>query len=127
LAEKARALTAVVGGVQEVLKNLMISAIEFRAEEDADVAPYRHATARDVLVVEPSREVAYARATLMQTFRRTMLALCQTRVMIQPSSYKPPTTLFIQPFSPTLSCHPGHVCSTTVAHMRACAMCRLMD
>ncbi|EIE24101.1 P-loop containing nucleoside triphosphate hydrolase protein, partial [Coccomyxa subellipsoidea C-169] len=28
--------------VQEVLQNLMISAIEFRGEEDADVVPYRH-------------------------------------------------------------------------------------
>jgi len=27
---------------QEVLKNLMISAIEFRSEEDADVEPYKY-------------------------------------------------------------------------------------
>ena len=66
---------------QEVLHNLMISAIEFRGEEDPDVAPYRHATARDIMVVEPSREVGHARALLMNTFRHIMAELGRSKVM----------------------------------------------
>ncbi len=66
---------------QEVLHNLMISAIEFRGEEDPDVAPYRHATAREIKVVEPSREVGHARALLMNTFRHIMAELGRSKVM----------------------------------------------
>lgn len=66
--------------LQEVVSNLMISAIEFRGEEDADVAPYRHETAREVVLVQPSREVAYARSMLMQAFRHVMASLGQTKV-----------------------------------------------
>lgn len=67
----------------------MISAIEFRGEEDADVAPYRHATSRDVMVVEPSREVAYARATLLKTFRHVMAELGRSKVSLLPL-FNPP-------------------------------------
>ena len=66
--------------MQEVLQNLMISAIEFRGEEDADVAPYRHATARELMVVEPSREVGHARAMLLSAFRHIMAELCRSKV-----------------------------------------------
>lgn len=67
----------------------MISAIEFRGEEDADVAPYRHATSRDVMVVEPSREVAYARATLLNTFRHVMAELGRSKVSRPPLVQSP--------------------------------------
>ncbi|BDA46215.1 probable ATP-dependent DNA helicase MPH1 at N-terminal half [Coccomyxa sp. Obi] len=66
--------------IQEVLQNLMISAIEFRGEEDPDVAPYRHLTAREIKVVEPSREVGHARALLMNTFRHIMAELGRSKV-----------------------------------------------
>ena len=58
----------------------MIAAIEFRGEDDADVAPYQHATAREVLTVQPTGEVAAARAALLQCCRRVMGDLVQTRV-----------------------------------------------
>ena len=66
--------------LQEVVTNLMISRIEVRGEEDADVAAYRHATAREVRVVRPSREVDAARSILMQSFRRIMDQLAHSKV-----------------------------------------------
>lgn len=81
--------------LQEVLHNLMISAIEFRGEEDPDVAPYRHATAREMKVVEPSREVGHARALLMNTFRHIMAELGRSKVM--------PFTTCAPRLDPTLS------------------------
>ena len=66
--------------MQEVVANLMISRIEVRGEEDADVAAYRHATAKEVRVVRPSREVDAARSVLMQSFRRIMDQLAHSSV-----------------------------------------------
>lgn len=80
---------------QEVMQNLMISAIEFRGEEDADVLPYRHATAREVMVVEPSREVGQARALLMQTFRCIMGELGRSKVW--PKNATHPRSLWLVP------------------------------
>ncbi len=77
------------------MQNLMISAIEFRGEEDADVLPYRHATAREVMVVEPSREVGHARALLMQTFRCIMGELGRSKVW--PSNVVAPSTFLACP------------------------------
>ncbi|KAK9817873.1 hypothetical protein WJX72_003494 [[Myrmecia] bisecta] len=66
-------LSATPGGkkeaIQEVITNLMISSIEFRAEEDADVAAYRHARQVDVQVVQPSREVELCREELLKVMR----------------------------------------------------------
>jgi ERCC4-related helicase len=58
----------------------MIAAIEFRGEDDADVAPYRHATASEVLTVQPSGEVGAARAALFTCFRRVMGELGRSKV-----------------------------------------------
>ena len=66
--------------MQEVVANLMISRIEVRGEEDADVAAYQHATAKEVRVVRPSREVDAARSVLMQSFRRIMDQLAHSKV-----------------------------------------------
>ncbi len=66
--------------LQEVVTNLMVSRIEVRGEEDADVAAYRHATAREVRVVRPSREIDAARCVLMQSFRRVMDQLAHSKV-----------------------------------------------
>ena len=66
--------------VQEVVSNLMISRIEVRGEEDADVAAYRHAIAREVRVVRPSQEVDAARHMLMHSFRRIMNQLAHSKV-----------------------------------------------
>lgn len=41
---------------QDVLTNLMISAIEFRAEDDPDLAAYTHAKRIELRTVSPSRE-----------------------------------------------------------------------
>lgn len=66
--------------MQEVVSNLMISRIEVRGEEDADVAKYRHAIAREVRVVRPSQEVDAARHMLMHSFRRIMNQLAHSKV-----------------------------------------------
>ena len=66
--------------LQEVVTNLMISHIEVRGEADADVAAYRHATAREVRVVRPSRDVDAARSVLMHSFRRVMDQLAHSKV-----------------------------------------------
>ena len=58
----------------------MISHIEVRGEEDADVAAHRHATEREVVVVRPSAEVDAARSMLMQSFRRIMNQLAHSKV-----------------------------------------------
>ena len=65
---------------QEVVTNLMISHIEVRGEEDADVAAHQHATAREVHVVRPCQEVDTARSMLMQSFRRIMNQLATSKV-----------------------------------------------
>ena len=72
--------------MQEVVTNLMISRIEVRGEDDADVAPYRHATEREVLVVRPCQEVGSARSMLMQTFRHVMAQLAHTKVPLTPAA-----------------------------------------
>ena len=78
-----RAASEKVCLLQEVVTNLMISRIEVRGEEDADVAAYRHATAREVRVVRPSREVDAARSVLMQSFRRIMDQLAHSKVRME--------------------------------------------
>ena len=70
--------------MQEVVSNLMISRIEVRGEDDADVAPYRHPTEREVLVVRPCQEVGSARSMLMQSFRHVMAQLAHTKVHSSP-------------------------------------------
>lgn len=74
-------------GMQEVVTNLMISRIEVRGEGDADVAPYRHATEREVLVVRPCQEVGSARSMLMQSFRHVMAQLAHTKVPSTPAAH----------------------------------------
>ena len=66
---------------QEVVTNLMISHIEVRGEEDADVAAHRHAMAREVHVVRPCQEIDAARSMLMQSFRRIMNQLATSKVV----------------------------------------------
>ena len=70
--------------LQEVVTNLMISRIEVRGEEDADVAAFRHATAREVRVVRPGRDVDAAGSVLMQSFRRVMDLLAHSKVHLSP-------------------------------------------
>ena len=79
--------------MQEVISNLMISRIEVRGEEDADVAPYRHVTEREVLVVRPCQEVGAARSMLMQSFRHVMAQLAHTKVPFTPGSKSLPVGL----------------------------------
>ncbi len=42
---------------QEVVSNLMISAIEFRSEDDPELAAHTHAKRIEMRTVSPSREV----------------------------------------------------------------------
>ena len=74
MSDKARRLA------QDVVRNLMAAAIEFRGEDDADVAPHRHATAREVLTVQPGAEVGAARAALLATLRRALGDLGRSQV-----------------------------------------------
>ncbi|KAK9842497.1 hypothetical protein WJX81_002950 [Elliptochloris bilobata] len=62
--------------IQDVLTNLMISAIEFRSEDDPDLAAYTHAKRIELRTVSPSREVAMARHALLEHFRAVMHDLC---------------------------------------------------
>jgi Fanconi anemia group M protein len=55
--------------VQEVLRNLHIGAVEYRSEEDADVAPYTHRRVVDVRAVQPTQVMVDVNALYMTGFR----------------------------------------------------------
>lgn len=99
----------------------MISRIEARGEEDADVAAYRHATTREVRVVRPSREVNAARSVLMHSFRRVMDQLAHSKVR---SALMPWHALRTSPLTSCLPTHRSPYCGLSPAHQPAerCAL-----
>jgi ERCC4-related helicase len=61
--------------LQEVLRNLMISHVEFRSEEDADVAVYCHKREVALLLVEDSRETSIVVDRVMGALKEALLPL----------------------------------------------------
>ena len=51
--------------MQEVIDNLMISAIQYRAETDPDIRPHVHQRCVQEIVVQGTREVKYCQSTLL--------------------------------------------------------------
>ncbi|KAI3429818.1 hypothetical protein D9Q98_010131 [Chlorella vulgaris] len=66
--------------VQEVINHLMIAAIEFRTEQDSDVAPYTHQKVVEPIVVRASREAEQLRPMLVNLIRQAMAPLLQLKV-----------------------------------------------
>lgn len=66
--------------MQAVLRNLMISVVVFRTEEDADVAPHVFAKQVEVMAVSPSPEVQICREGLLQSLRGVVVKLQGARV-----------------------------------------------
>ncbi|PRW60577.1 Fanconi anemia group M isoform X3 [Chlorella sorokiniana] len=68
------------GKVQEVVTNLMVGAIEFRTEQDPDVARHTHPKDISVQVVHPSREAEQLRSQLLGLIRSALQPLLRDRV-----------------------------------------------
>ena len=68
-------------GVQEVLRTLRIGAVEFRSEEDEDVAPYTHRRIVDVRAVPASACMAEAQALYVSGYRPLVTELLAMRVL----------------------------------------------
>ena len=67
-------------GVQDVLNNLMIAAIEFRSDDDPDIRPYVHDRCVDMRIVEPSPEITASRASLLEALRAVIGRLIGIKV-----------------------------------------------
>jgi ERCC4-related helicase len=63
-----------------VIRNLRICRVEFRDEQDADVARYCHERTVDTLLVDPSGEVQQLRGLLQQLLLTKLQALQQAKV-----------------------------------------------
>jgi Fanconi anemia group M protein len=70
-----------VDAVQEVLRNLCIGAVEYRSEDDADVAPYTHRRVVDVRAVQPTQVMVDVNALYMTGFRPLVAELISMRVV----------------------------------------------
>lgn len=57
----------------------MTSAVEFRVEADAEVAPHVHARGVQLLEAEPSREGEQLREALLRVLRQLLSVLCHNQ------------------------------------------------
>ena len=73
--------------MQEVINNLMISAIQFRSETDPDIRPHVHQRCVDERVVQPSREVDHCKQTLIHVIQDVLTSLSRMQVGFH-SSFK---------------------------------------
>ncbi len=66
--------------LQEVIDNLMISAIQYRSETDPDIQPHVHQRCVDERVVQPTREVDYCKQTLIHVIQDVLTSLARMKV-----------------------------------------------
>lgn len=66
--------------LQEVINNLMISAIQYRSETDSDIRPHVHQRCVEERVVQPSREVDYCKQTLIHVIQDVLTSLSKMQV-----------------------------------------------
>ena len=66
--------------MQDVLRNLMIAAIEFRSDDDPDIRPYVHDRCIDMCIVEPSAEITASRSSLLEALRAVINRLLAIKV-----------------------------------------------
>ena len=66
--------------LQEVIDNLMISAIQFRSESDPDIQPHVHQRCVEEVVVQPTREVDHCRHTLIHVMQDVLTSLARMQV-----------------------------------------------
>ncbi|XP_014274133.1 DEAD-box ATP-dependent DNA helicase Fancm [Halyomorpha halys] len=59
-----------INAVQQVVRNLGISALEMRSEDSLDVAPYTHSRSVDTIVVELSGNILRVKDDLLQVFEK---------------------------------------------------------
>ncbi|KAL0033133.1 hypothetical protein WJX79_005148 [Trebouxia sp. C0005] len=63
--------------IQEVIDNLMISAIQYRSETDPDIQPHVHQRCVVERVVQPTREVDYCKQTLIHVLQDVLTSLAR--------------------------------------------------
>ncbi|KAL0018444.1 hypothetical protein WJX77_010041 [Trebouxia sp. C0004] len=63
--------------IQEVIDNLMISAIQYRSETDPDIQPHVHQRCVDERVVQSTREVDYCKQTLIHVLQDVLTSLAR--------------------------------------------------
>jgi len=68
--------------MQEVIDNLMISAIQYRSETDPDIQPHVHQRCVDERVVQPTREVDYCKQTLIHVLQDVLTSLARMQVAV---------------------------------------------
>lgn len=68
--------------MQEVVDNLMISAIQYRSEADPDIQPHVHQRCVDERVVQPTREVDYCKQTLIHVLQDVLTSLARMQVPV---------------------------------------------
>lgn len=68
--------------MQEVIDNLMISAIQYRSETDHDIQPHVHQRCVDERVVQPTREVDYCKQTLIHVLQDVLTSLARMQVPV---------------------------------------------
>jgi Fanconi anemia group M protein len=68
--------------MQEVIDNLMISAIQYRSETDPDIQPHVHQRCVDERVVQPTREVDYCKQTLIHVLQDVLTSLARMQVPV---------------------------------------------
>lgn len=73
--------------MQEVIDNLMISAIQYRGETDPDIVPHVHPRCVDERVVQPTKEVDYCKQTLIHVMRDVLTSLARMNVSLHTLPY----------------------------------------
>ena len=72
--------------MQEVINNLMISAIQYRAETDPDIRPHVHQRCVQEIVVQGTREIKYCQSTLLHVLTGVIDNLGKIGVSLSDSS-----------------------------------------
>lgn len=74
--------------MQEVIDNLMISAIQYRSETDPDIQPHVHQRCVVERVVQPTREVDYCKQTLIHVLQDVLTSLARMQVAVLGNCFK---------------------------------------
>ena len=109
------ALTATPGAtreaIQKVVEVLHIGAVEFRAEDDPDVAPYTHSRTVDIRTIKPTAVMSDAHSLLVAGFRPMLSELVAMRVVHPQQGAEAEAALMCSPYvfvkaRQALSAHP---------------------
>lgn len=69
-----------MSSLQEVINNLMISAIQFKSETDADIVPHVHQRCVQEIVVQPTSDVESCKQILIRVLADVITTLSKLKV-----------------------------------------------